>query len=67
MSNRQNGCTPTYRVLEEQCPDHDKQYRVGVFIGRDKVGEGKGSNKKEAEGDAATAALRERYGIDPDR
>ncbi len=53
------GVTPTYQVISEQGPDHDKVFLVGVFIGSTRVGEGKGPSKQEAEVAAAENALKE--------
>src|SRR3989344_1741710 len=52
------GITPEYKVLEEWGPDHAKQFRVGVFLGEEKVGEGTGASKQEAQQSAAEEALR---------
>lgn len=52
------GITPSYKTLEEFGPDHDKQFTVGVFLGGEKIGEGKGKSKQEAEQGAADAGLR---------
>jgi len=49
--------TPNYRVIKESGPDHNKKFSVGVFLGDDKVAEGEGSSKQEAEESAAKAAL----------
>lgn len=49
--------TPAYSVLGESGPDHDKHFRVGVFLGPSLVAEGEGKSKQEAEQDAARAAL----------
>lgn len=49
--------TPSYRVLGEEGPDHDKRFRVGIYFGEDLAGEGVGKSKQEAETDAAKAAL----------
>jgi ribonuclease-3 len=49
--------TPNYKVLGEEGPAHQKIFRVGVYIGEEKVAEGSGSSKQEAEIDAAKAAL----------
>ena len=49
--------TPTYSVLSETGPDHDKHFMVGVFVGQKKMGEGAGSSKQEAQQAAAKAAL----------
>ena len=49
--------TPNYKVLEETGPDHNKKFRVGVFIGKELVAEGLGSSKQEAQIDAAAKGL----------
>jgi len=49
--------TPSYKVLNEVGPDHDKNFTVGIFLGIDLVAEGKGHSKQEAEQSAARAAL----------
>ncbi|MFH1171609.1 MAG: ribonuclease III [bacterium] len=51
------GVTPVYRVLEEMGPDHNKQFRVGVFLGSEMVAEGVGMSKQEAQVEAAIRAL----------
>lgn len=51
------GITPTYKVLQEWGPDHDKHFIVGVFLGEEKVAEGEGPSKREAEVQAAKQAL----------
>lgn len=52
------GTTPTYRVLEENGPDHEKFFKVGVFLDRELVASGDGSSKQEAQTEAAEAALK---------
>ena len=47
------GITPTYRVLEESGPDHNKIFRMGVYLGKELVAEGQGSSKQEAQISAA--------------
>ncbi len=54
------GLTPNYRVLGEEGPDHDKQFVVGVFLGEEKVAEGKGASKQEAQREAAVKGLEEK-------
>ena len=49
--------TPTYRVLGEEGPDHNKTFTVGVFVGNNQIGKGIGKSKQEAEGKAAEEAL----------
>ena len=51
------GITPTYKVLEEWGPDHDKHFIIGIFLGEEMVVKGEGSSKQEAEEDAAKHAL----------
>ncbi len=50
--------TPLYKTLKEEGPDHDKQFTVGVFLGKEKVAEGEGKSKQEAEQVAASNALK---------
>jgi ribonuclease-3 len=49
--------TPAYKTLKEEGPDHDKQFTVGVYLGKSKVAEGEGKSKQEAEQVAAKNAL----------
>lgn len=49
--------TPEYKTLSEEGPDHDKVFTVGVFLEDDKVAEGEGKSKQEAESAAAEKAL----------
>ncbi len=49
--------TPTYKVLEESGPDHQKVFRVGVYFGEKLMAEGQGGFKQEAELNAAQQAL----------
>lgn len=51
------GVTPNYRVLQETGPDHAKKFVIGVFLNDQKVGEGEGISKQEAEQEAARYAL----------
>ena len=51
------GVTPSYRVISETGPDHDKYFTIGVFFGDKKIAEGKGRSKQEGEQAAAMAAL----------
>lgn len=49
--------TPVYKTLEEVGPDHDKKFIVGVFLGDEKVAEGEGKSKQDAEQVAAKNGL----------
>lgn len=50
--------TPSYKVLEESGPDHQKEFKIGVYLGRDLVAEGHGTSKQEAQISAADEALK---------
>ncbi|MFA6585780.1 MAG: ribonuclease III [Candidatus Paceibacterota bacterium] len=52
------GVTPSYKVLHESGPDHDRHFTVGIFFGADLIAEGKGKSKQEAEQKAAEMALK---------
>lgn len=49
--------TPIYNVTEEWGPDHNKHFKVGVFLGKELLGVGEGSSKQRAEQEAAGAGL----------
>ncbi|MCK5026955.1 MAG: ribonuclease III [Candidatus Pacebacteria bacterium] len=49
--------TPAYRIISEEGPDHDKRFTVGVFLGEEKIAEGRGRSKQDAEQKAAEGAL----------
>lgn len=49
--------TPSYKVLSETGPDHDKKFTVGIYFGNELIEQGKGKSKQEAEQLAARAAL----------
>ncbi len=51
------GVTPTYKVLEETGPDHQKEFTVGIFLDKDLVAVGRGTSKQEAQLAAAEAGL----------
>ncbi len=56
--------TPSYKVLSESGPDHDKHFTIGIFFGNTRVAEGKGKSKQEAEQAAARAALENKNWLD---
>src|SRR3990167_1068649 len=49
--------SPVYKVIQEEGPDHDKSYIIGVYIGEKLLAEGSGKSKQEAEKSAAYNAL----------
>jgi ribonuclease-3 len=56
--------TPSYRVINEAGPDHDKNFTVGIFFGEEQIALGKGHSKQEAEQSAARRALEVKDWID---
>lgn len=57
VSQRLDGQTPVYKVLEEVGPDHDKIFTLGAFVGDVLMGKGVGPSKQVAQQAAARAAL----------
>jgi ribonuclease III len=58
LAQEKHRLTPTYRVLNEEGLDHEKKFVIGLFLDDRKMGEGKGSNKQEAQQNAAKAGLK---------
>lgn len=54
-----DGVTPSYRVHEEEGPDHDKIFTIGVYVGEQLKGKGTGHSKQMAQQQAAEAALKQ--------
>lgn len=52
------GITPSYKVLGERGPDHDKEFIVGVYLDAELVAQGTGKSKQEAEQHSAQEALK---------
>lgn len=57
LSQERLSITPSYSVLEEEGPDHQRIFVIGVYLRGDLVAEGKGKSKQEAEQDAASKAI----------
>lgn len=51
------GATPNYRVIDETGPDHDKIFKVGVYINDELAGVGEGPSKQLAQQRAAEKAF----------
>ena len=49
--------TPSYRVLSEDGPAHERTFRVGLYFNGDLKAEGESNSKQEAETDAAKKLL----------
>jgi ribonuclease III len=57
LAQEKFGVTPNYQVLDSWGPDHEKTFKVGVYIGKDQWGIGEGRSKQKAEQGAAVNAL----------
>ncbi len=49
--------TPVYKLIEEWGPDHDKHFKIGVYLEEQLIATGEGSSKQEAEQEAAKKGL----------
>jgi len=58
VAQSQIGHTPSYKVVEEVGPDHDKTFTVAVSVDNKVYGSGKGPSKQAAQQAAAQAALK---------
>lgn len=56
-AQEERSVTPSYKVLGEEGPDHDKRFRIGIYFGDELIAEGEGKSKQEAETAAARSAL----------
>ena len=56
--------TPSYKVLNEIGPDHDKHFTIGIFFADECIAQGKGKSKQEAEQSAAQKALEVKEWLD---
>lgn len=63
IAQEKTGETPVYQVIKEFGPDHNKKFQMGVFLEGEKLAEGKGRSKKEAEESAAEKALEDKFNI----
>ncbi len=51
------GLTPQYKVVDSWGLDHEKTFKIGVYIGDELYGMGEGTSKQKAEQQAAITAL----------
>ena len=58
LAQHADGSTPVYKVLDEEGPDHDKTFTIGVYVGKQLKGTGVGHSKQEAEGNAAAEGVK---------
>ncbi len=59
-AQERSGTTPTYEVLGESGPDHNKQFIVGVFLGEKLIAKGEGPSKQVAQEKAAETAIKKK-------
>lgn len=57
LAQEQTSITPTYTLLSQTGPDHDRVFTIGVFLHDQEVARGSGKSKQEAERAAAEAAI----------
>jgi len=57
VAQSQDSHTPVYKVLDEQGPDHEKIFTVGVFINGQLIAQGSGPSKQAGQVEAAEKAL----------
>jgi len=57
IAQEKNSVTPSYDVISQTGPDHDKRFVVGVYLASERVATGEGRSKQEAEQQAAEKAL----------
>jgi ribonuclease-3 len=56
-TQRRSGDRPEYRLLDASGPDHEKSFRIEVWVGGEVLGVGAGSSRREAETAAAAEAI----------
>ena len=57
LSQAKYKVTPTYTILKEEGPDHDKHFTIGLFLENKEIAQGVGTSKQKAEEDAARKAI----------
>lgn len=58
VAQSQDASTPMYKVLNEEGPDHEKTFTIGVFVNGQLKGTGTGPSKQMGQQQAAEAALK---------
>lgn len=54
------GITPHYSVLSEKGPDHEKIFKIGLYLDKELIATGTGGSKQEAQVSAALNGLKEK-------
>ncbi len=60
LAQAHDGITPSYRLVGQEGPSHNREFTVEVLLGEQVAGRGQGRNKQGAEQEAAHAALQNR-------
>ncbi|NUM25860.1 MAG: ribonuclease III [Candidatus Buchananbacteria bacterium] len=60
IAQEKMGITPSYKVLKETGPDHNKKFQVGVYLGDELITTSVGSSKQEAQVKAAAKGLKKK-------
>ena len=63
LAQEKYGITPIYEVIDSWGLDHDKTFKVGVYLDKDLKAVGEGRSKQRAEQNAASAALDNMKGL----
>jgi ribonuclease-3 len=57
LAQAHDGITPSYRLVGQEGPSHNREFTVEVMLGNQVAGQGHGRNKQAAEQEAANNAL----------
>jgi ribonuclease III len=57
LGQAHEGITPSYRLVSQEGPSHNREFTIEVVLGDKVAGKGQGRNKQMAEQEAAHAAL----------
>ncbi len=60
LAQAHEGITPSYRLVGQEGPSHNREFTVEVLLGEKVAGQGQGRNKQTAEQEAARCALESR-------
>lgn len=60
LAQANTGITPSYRLVSQEGPSHNREFTVEVMLGEEIAGRGHGRNKQTAEQEAAYFALASR-------
>lgn len=60
LAQAHEGITPSYRLVGQEGPSHNREFTVEVLLGDQVAGQGQGRNKQTAEQEAAQVALQSR-------